>query len=152
MKKMILLAAIAFFGLTANAQTAKKTTTKKAVKTAQVDGAGMVFETETIDYGTISRHSNGKREFLFTNSGNKPLIIEDVQSSCGCVIATKPQDPIFPGAKGVIGVTYDTQRRGPFTKTVTVKSNAIGRETIVLTIKGVVAPDVQAEEAAPVKN
>jgi hypothetical protein len=143
MKKIILLAALVTFGVTANAQTAKKVATKSVTKveTPKVDGAGMLFENETIDYGTIPANSDGKREFVFVNNGTKPLIIESTQGSCGCTVPTKPEKPIQPGEKGVIGVKYDTSRAGqPFTKTVTVKSNAVGQETKVLTIKGTVSP------------
>lgn len=143
MKKIILLAALVTFGVTANAQTAKKVATKSATKveTPKVDGAGMLFENETIDYGTVPANSDGKREFVFVNNGTKPLIIESTQGSCGCTVPTKPEKPIQPGEKGVIGVKYDTSRAGqPFTKTVTVKSNAVGQETKVLTIKGTVSP------------
>jgi hypothetical protein len=160
MKKIILLAAITVFGVaTSNAQTAKKAT-KKAdapvkVETQKVDGPGMVFENETIDFGTIPHNADGNREFVFVNNGNKPLKIESTQGSCGCTVPTKPEGDIAPGAKGTIGVKYDTNREGPFTKTVTIKSNALGQETKVVTIKGTVLPDPNkkpAEPAAPTKS
>jgi hypothetical protein len=156
MKKLILLAAITVFGVaTTSAQTAKKavkkeTTTK--VETPKVDGAGMSFENETIDYGTIQHNADGNREFVFVNNGTKPLMIESTQGSCGCTVPTKPEGAILPGGKGTIGVKYDTARPGPFTKTVTVKSNAIGQETKVLTIKGNVLPAPATEGTAPVKS
>ena len=96
----------------------------------------MVFASETIDYGTIAYNSNGKREFTFTNNGNKPLIITNAQGSCGCTVPSYPREPIAPGAKGVIGVNYDTSRAGQaFTKTITLTTNAVV-PTKVLTIKG----------------
>ncbi len=144
MKKIILLAALVAFGVTtANAQTAKKVATKAAAKveTPKVDGPGMLFENETIDYGTVPANSDGKREFVFVNNGTKPLIIESTQGSCGCTVPSKPEKPIQPGERGVIGVKYDTSRAGQsFQKTVTVKSNAVGQENKVLTIKGNVLP------------
>lgn len=157
MKRIILLAAITVFGVaTSNAQTAKKTA-KKAdtpvkVETTKVDGPGMVFENETIDYGTIPHNADGKREFVFVNNGNKPLVIESTQGSCGCTVPSKPEGAIAPGAKGVIGVKYATDRVGPFTKTVTIKSNATGQETKVVTIKGTILPDAPADNAAPTKS
>jgi hypothetical protein len=138
MKKIILLAMLVIAGVTAsNAQTTKKATTK----VAKVEGAGMAFETETIDYGTIAHNSDGKREFVFVNNGTKPLIITSTQGSCGCTVPTSPKEPIAPGAKGIIGVKYATDRVGAFTKTVTVQSNAEGQPTKILTIKGTVLPD-----------
>ena len=99
------------------------------------------FEESTIDYGTIEHNAEGTRKFVFTNNGNKPLIITNTQGSCGCTVPTTPKEPIAPGAKGEIGVHYATDRVGAFTKTVTVTSNADGQPTKVLTIKGTVLPD-----------
>jgi len=145
MKKIITLS-IALLAFTfSNAQETtkitKKTTTKttKTTKTTlpKVEGAGMVFVSETIDYGTVAANSDGKREFVFTNNGNKPLIITNATGSCGCTVPTYSKEPIAPGAKGVIGVKYDTSRAGqPFTKTVTITSNAAGTPSKTLTIKG----------------
>jgi hypothetical protein len=112
-----------------------------AVSLPKVNGAGMVFDNETIDYGTIAHNAEPNRKFEFTNNGNKPLIITNTQGSCGCTVPTTPKEPIAPGARGVIGVRYATDRVGPFTKTVTVTSNAEGMPSKVLTIKGTVLPD-----------
>ncbi|TDE47119.1 DUF1573 domain-containing protein [Flavobacterium rhamnosiphilum] len=139
MKKIITLAMLVVLGaVTSNAQeTSKKLkVTNTKATTAKVNGAGMVFVTETIDYGTVAYNSDGKREFVFTNNGNKPLIITNAQGSCGCTVPTYPKEPIAPGAKGVIGVKYDTSRAGqPFNKTVTLTTNAVV-PTKTLTIKG----------------
>lgn len=148
MKKIVLVALLAVFSLTtANAQTKAKKT-KKAVaskvvtpKIPTVEGAGMLFESDVIDYGTIPHNADGKREFVFVNNGNKPLIITSANGSCGCTVPTYPKDPIAPGEKAVIGVKYDTNRAGqPFEKTITLKSNAVQGETKLLTIKGTVLP------------
>lgn len=147
MKKIVTLALLLVLGVTAsNAQETSKVTKKLKASTAKistpkVDGAGMVFVTETIDYGTVAHNADGKREFVFTNNGNKPLIITNTQGSCGCTVPTTPKEPIAPGAKGIIGVKYATDRVGPFTKTVTVTSNATGQATKTLTIKGTVLAD-----------
>lgn len=142
MKKIVLLAGLIVFGITT---TKAQTTTKKikatATKMAKVNGAGMVFETETIDYGTIAHNADGRREFVFTNNGNKPLIITNTVGSCGCTVPSTPKEPIAPGATGKISVKYATDRVGQFTKTVTVTSNAEGQPTKTLTIKGTVLPD-----------
>ena len=111
------------------------------VSAPKLEGAGMVFENETIDFGTIAHNAEPNREFVFTNNGKKALIITNTQGSCGCTVPTTPKEPIAPGAKGKIGVRYATDRIGAFTKTVTVTSNAEGQATKVLTIKGTVLPD-----------
>ena len=139
MKKIIALAMLVVLGVTtSNAQeTSKKLkATNNKVAEAKVNGAGMVFVTETIDYGNVAYNSDGRREFVFTNNGNKPLIITNAQGSCGCTVPTYPKEPIAPGAKGVIGVKYDTSRAGQaFTKTVTLTTNAVVPSK-TLTIKG----------------
>lgn len=150
MKKFILILTVAaFFGTySATAQevaTKAKIETKakkvKKTKLPKVEGAGMVFESETIDYGTIPHNADGNREFVFVNNGNKPLIITNAAGSCGCTVPTSPKEPIMPGKKAVIGVKYATDRVGSFTKTVTVTSNAEGMPSKVLTIKGTILPD-----------
>lgn len=142
MKKIILLAGLVVFGITTSkAQETTKKIKATATKVAKVNGAGMVFVNETIDYGTIAHNADGKREFVFTNNGNKPLIITNAVGSCGCTVPSTPKEPIAPGARGVIGVKYATDRVGTFSKTVTVSSNAAGQPTKTLTIKGTVLPD-----------
>ena len=142
MKKILTLGLLLVLGVTAsNAQETSKAAKKIKAKTAsvstpKVEGAGMMFATETIDYGNIAYNSDGKREFVFTNNGNKPLIITNAQSTCGCTIPNYPREPIAPGAKGVIGVKYDTSRAGQaFNKTITLTTNA-AQSTKTLTIKG----------------
>lgn len=95
------------------------------------------FESEVIDYGTIKKNANGERTFTFTNSGNAPIIITNVKTSCGCTVPTKPNGPIMPGEMAQIGVKYATNRIGAFSKTITVLSNAT-TPSKVLKIKGTV--------------
>ncbi|WP_369049458.1 DUF1573 domain-containing protein [Tenacibaculum sp. UWU-22] len=104
------------------------------------------FENETINYGKIAVGSDGKRVFEFTNVGDQPLIISSVRSSCGCTIPKKPKDPIMPGKKGEIEVSYNTKRIGGFTKNITIFSNAKKQERKVITIKGYVAKEIVPEK------
>lgn len=138
---MLLLLCIA----TSFGQQAKKTSTTTS-KTEVVNGAGMVFDSEVIDYGTIAQNSNGNREFAFTNNGNQPLIIKNAVGSCGCTIPSYSKEPVAPNGKGKIGVKYATDRVGAFTKTITLTSNAVGQESKTLTIKGVVLAAETAEK------
>ncbi|MBQ4916158.1 DUF1573 domain-containing protein [Maribacter sp. MMG018] len=120
MKKIVLVLFVAMIGLSVKAQE----------KTAKIE-----FKTETVDYGEIAKGSDGIRVFEFTNTGNAPLIISNVRSSCGCTIPKKPEDPIMPGKTGEIQVKYDTNRVGPIRKAITVTSNA-DTPTKILKIKG----------------
>ena len=109
--------------------------TAMAQETAKIE-----FKSETIDYGEIKKGSDGVRVFEFTNTGNVPLVIANVTSSCGCTIPKKPEEPIQPGETGEIQVKYNTQLVGPIRKTVTVYSNA-EEATKSLKIKGRVIED-----------
>lgn len=126
MKKIVLVLFVGLFSLSVMAQD----------KAAKIE-----FKSETIDYGTVEKGSDGVRVFEFTNNGEVPLIISKVSSSCGCTIPKKPEAPIMPGKTGEIQVKYDTNRVGPIRKAITVISNA-DTPTKVLKIKGEVkAPE-----------
>ena len=105
---------------------------------AQEKVAKIEFKTDVIDYGTIEKGADGVRVFEFTNTGEAPLIITKVKSSCGCTIPSWPKEPILPGKTGKIEVKYDTNRVMPIRKTITVTSNATGSPTVALKIKGLV--------------
>ena len=104
--------------------------TVAAQKVAKIE-----FKSDTIDYGTIEKGSDGVRVFQFTNTGDAPLIISKVTSSCGCTVPKKPEAPVLPGETGEIEVKYDTNRVNPIRKTITVISNA-ETPTVALKIKG----------------
>jgi len=106
---------------------------------AQETGPQISFETQNLDYGQIPYAADGVRTFVFTNIGDAPLKITNVKSSCGCTVPKKPKGPIAPGEKGEIQVKYDTNRQGPFRKTITVSSNATNQPITALKIGGVVA-------------
>jgi hypothetical protein len=73
------------------------------------------------------------------NKSGKPLKITNVQTSCGCTTAEKPENAIPKNKKGKISVSYDTKRVGEFVKTITVSSDQT--EPVVLTIRGIVLPE-----------
>lgn len=117
---------------------------------AQEKTANISFKATEIDYGKIAKGSNGVRTFEFTNTGNAPLVITNVYSSCGCTVPKKPEEPIAPGAKGTIEVKYDTNRVGPIKKTITVYSNAKDSPTVALRISGTV--EDRSEESVLMKK
>ena len=92
----------------------------------------------TIDYGNVYKDvDSGVRVFEFTNTGTTPLIITNVQSTCGCTVPSKPTEPIAPGKTGEISVKYN-MNPGPIRKTISVESNATNVEggRVALKIKG----------------
>jgi len=110
-----------------------KTTASKTAPAGPV--TTMEFAEINHDFGTITQDSENTKVFEFTNTGNVPLVIANVTSSCGCTIPKKPEDPIQPGETGEIQVKYNTKIVGPIRKTVTVYSNA-DESTKSLKIKG----------------
>jgi Protein of unknown function (DUF1573). len=101
----------------------------------------IVFEEKSYDFGKVNEEE-GKvtHVFEFVNKGNTPLVINRVQASCGCTTPVWTKDPIEPGKKGAINVTYAAAGRpGVFTKTITVYNNS-AEEQLVLTIHGEVIP------------
>jgi len=152
MKKGILLfSAVALFTFSGSfaQESSKKAIKAKSAKvvTPKIQGAGLNFTSDTIDYGTIEHNADGKREFVFTNNGTEPLIIMNAQGSCGCTVPTWPKEPVAPGASAVIGVQYATNRVGPFTKTITLTTNSTATPSKVLTIKGNVMQEATAAPA-----
>jgi hypothetical protein len=76
------------------------------------------------DLGTIQEGQKLEVSFRFKNVGNKPLVIQRVQPSCGCTIAETPKEPIAPGKEGVIKGIFDSNGKvGPNHKTLTVVAN-----------------------------
>lgn len=103
---------------------------------AQSDAAVMTFEFEKYDFGDIKEGDEAIKDFVFTNTGKKNLIITDVVTSCSCTASSWPREPIAPGHKGTITVGYDTKgKSGPFNKSITITSNA-SEETKRIFIKG----------------
>ena len=103
------------------------------------------FQEEVIDYGKIDKGSDGAKVFIFKNIGDQPIIIKKIQSSCGCTVPKKPDQPIMPGEKGEIEVAYDTKRPGGFPKAITIFSNAKNERKMVK-IKGYVEKTTSLEK------
>lgn len=82
---------------------------------------------------TVVQHCS----FRLRNSGTDPLVIHDVQASCGCTTASFSREPIAPGAVTVVNVSYNGRGKTPgvFIMTLDVYSNA-NNGLATLTIKG----------------
>jgi hypothetical protein len=104
------------------------------------------FDVKEHDFGKVNEE-DGKISYIFDfyNKGMTPLVLSKVEASCGCTTPTWTKEPIEPGKKGAITVTYNPSGRpGTFTKTISVSSNAI-EEQVTLKIKGEVIPKLNAE-------
>ena len=116
-------------------------------KAQKAGGPVMTFEKTEIDYGTIVQGADPLRKFKFKNTGTEPLVIKTARGSCGCTVPNYKKEPVMPGETAEVEVRYDTQRPGPFTKTVTIETNE-GDQPRVLTIRGTVN-EKKAEEGVP---
>jgi len=108
---------------------------------AQQKEPELVFDKTTHDFGQI-KEDGGKvtHKFTFTNTGAKPLVINEVKAACGCTSPSWSQQPISSGKKGYVGATFDPLRRpGSFNKSILLRTNA-SDETVILRIKGKVLP------------
>ena len=87
----------------------------------------IMFTEKTYNFGKIKKDATQLHyaDFEFENTGKSPLVIFDVEVSCGCLSSLYFKEPVMPGEKGTIRIifTSDNQERN-FSKTVLVKSNA----------------------------
>ncbi|HNW89825.1 MAG TPA: DUF1573 domain-containing protein [Bacteroidales bacterium] len=125
MKKLLFIGFISIFILSFNAFSQNK-------------GPAIKFEFLEYDYGTIYQGADGNSEFKFKNTGDEPLVLSSVRSSCGCTVPSWPKDPILPGQGASIKVTYDTKRIGTISKQISVVSNAVSEPNLTLSIKGTI--------------
>jgi hypothetical protein len=102
------------------------------------------FDSQSFDFGKIKQGTPVTHEFKFTNNGGVPLIITNVQASCGCTTPDWSRDPIAPGGQGFIKATYSAASAGNFNKSVTVTANVDGG-MVQLLIKGEVLTEAQPE-------
>jgi Protein of unknown function (DUF1573) len=108
------------------------------VFTSSAQGA-LNFKQEKHDFGTIKEGDVATYNFEFTNTGKTPVVISNVQPSCGCTIPQWPKQPIQPGKSGTVTAAYNSKGRvGNFNKTITVINNGEVSQ-IVLSIQGSVA-------------
>jgi hypothetical protein len=100
--------------------------------------AEFTFEKEVHDFGTIVQGEKVAYSFKFKNTGDSDLIITSAKGSCGCTVPEWPQDPVAPGAEGVIDVVFDSNgKSGQQNKKVTIVANTVPNTT-VLAINGMV--------------
>lgn len=100
------------------------------------------FTEQTYNFGNVKEQGGPvSHEFEFFNTGNGNLVILDATAQCGCTRPEYPKNPVAPGKKGKVKITYNpVGRPGPFRKTVTLKTNAKPRK-VTLVIEGTVVPN-----------
>lgn len=119
MKKLGVLAVMFMLSAGCFAQVAASNNTDAAASNMAV----FSWESPVHDFGKIKQGVPVSHEFTFTNTGKTPLVITNVQASCGCTTPAWTKDPIPPGGTGFIKATYNAAAMGGFNKTVTVMAN-----------------------------
>lgn len=90
------------------------------------------FDKPTQHMGFVHKGDTLRMEYMFTNSGDQPLVINETKVECGCTTADKPEQPIEPGKQGVIKVSFNTSPTiDRQDRTVTVISNASNSPSVI---------------------
>lgn len=102
----------------------------------------ITFDKAEHDFGTILQGEVVTYSFRFSNTGNAPLIISNVQTSCGCTVGDFPREPIAPGKDGLIKATYDSKGHHGFqNRSLTVVTNTNPNQTVLRLKATVQTPD-----------
>lgn len=126
MKKLMIIAALAFVANIGFSQTTAATKSDMAV---------IQWDASTHDFGKIKQGVPVSHEFKFTNKGKVPAVITNAQPSCGCTTPSWTRDPVMTGGEGHVKATFNAMALGPFDKVITVTANTEGG-VILLHIKG----------------
>jgi len=118
---------------------------------AQNKGVIISTKPDTVKLGEININNlsdeNGKVQIIVLNTGNQPLILNEVTGCCGTNIKEWPKAPILPGKSGVIKVEFRIEPRPQIiSRTVTIKSNASNFKVLKVPIEGLVIEDKKANE------
>ena len=105
-----------------------------SVTSVQAQGPVITWDKNTYDFGDIFQGEKVERVFRFTNSGTEPLVITNVEVTCGCTTPKGwPRDPVNPGGRGEITVQFDSSHKiGRQNKAIVVVSNAVGGNSQVV--------------------
>lgn len=131
MKKLILLSTIVVFALVS----CKKNGNSKV----NISDSTIISFSDTLyDFGKVIEGEKVNYTFKFKNTGDKPLLISQVATSCGCTASNYTDSPVKPDSEGYVKVTFNSAgRQGNVQKTITVYSNTKPSEHILI-IKGYV--------------
>jgi len=144
-KSTFVFACAMLIGTAAFAQSSTNTPDANATTTPVVNPNAGEFQwsEETHDFGTIPQGVPVKHKFEFTNTGKEPIIISNVQKTCGCTVTEWTKEPVMPGQKGFVTAEFNAAKEGPFTKAITVQSDA-KTASVKLYFKGTVQKSEQA--------
>ena len=94
--------------------------------------AEMTFDKTSHDFGTINDGQAQETMFSYTNTGDTPLVVTDIKSTCGCTVPQGwSRQPLSPGESSQFTVKFNGKGANKVSKTVTVTANTKkGRETV----------------------
>ena len=101
-------------------------TGKEGSASSTMPRTSLTLNRTSIDMGTFDWQQEQTAEVVLTNSGDYPLVIEDVITSCGCTKVEYGKEPLQPGKIMTVTVRYKAEHPEHFNKTVTVYCNAQG--------------------------
>lgn len=84
------------------------------------------------DFGRIPQGKPVSHIFKVSNAGKAPLVIENVQASCGCTTPEWSKVPVGPGETTEIRVGYNAETEGPFEKSITIQYNKGEVKTLII--------------------
>ncbi len=115
-----------------------------------VSGVGVLnFEEMAFNFGDITQGDKVSHTFVFTNTGEAPLVISRVQTTCGCTVPTWPSQPVAPGETGEIAATFNSAgKMGIQNKVITIHSNA-SEPVVRLTLKSNVLKKTEGGDSTP---
>lgn len=100
------------------------------------EGGPQISFTETeYDFGVLRPGDKAVHYFVYSNTGEAPLVIVNVRASCGCMASEWTKKPVEAGRIDSIRIEYNTKIKGAFNKTITVQSNA-ATASVDLKIRG----------------
>ncbi len=93
-----------------------------------ISGAVIAWDKSTHDFGDVFQGDKVEHTFRFTNTGNKDLVITNIEVTCGCTTPKGwPRDPIAPGGSGELTVAFNSAGKiGKQNKVITITSNSVG--------------------------
>jgi hypothetical protein len=92
----------------------------------------LVMKETGFDFGRIPQGKPVSHIFQVSNAGKEPLVIENVQASCGCTTPEWTREPLAQGQTTVIRVGYNAEAEGPFEKSITILYNKGESKTLLI--------------------
>lgn len=109
------------------------------------------MESDVYDFGDVQAGEKTTKTIEFTNTGKSPLVIKNAKASCGCTVPKYSKEPVLPGEKGTLDVTFKAPKtNGKQSKTVTLTTNTVkGRDVFRISANVVGGSEKKAPKPKP---